>query len=1700
MKRSKPPGLESRRATDFERELVARARSWIPSWSLDDGQPDFGLALLKIAARFNSEVAERLDGVGEKMALGFLDWLGLRARAARAARMPVVFRLAETAREPVTAPRAAKMQVDALETTVNFETESELRVVPGTLAAIAAVDPANDAYYLPPPGLSSLEPLDPMPREWRLKSFAAANSKMIQLDPGLGLAEEMLIEIGGNQYRITSAADDLVSIAPPVPAGGFEAGARAAKVELFRPFDVARNRQEHILYVGDPDLLNIDAAARIELGGLPTLPGEVSWEYWGKDDAVTDPNDADPRWRALTLEDEADPDALIVGKPKGSIESTEVNAIEGRWIRARLAKSESLVSTDRISLRINPRADENNPPPALGDAARRGELPPLEAMVNTVASPTSNFYLLGREPRLFDTLYLGSAEAFSKPGATAWIDFDLSDGVFDALAFSSGIFIGNVLAGVDQSGALHLFSIGANGELSRFRGREPLRPGASGAANGQGAGLTSSAIQPAMWTVGLSLFVAVASGNAIWVWRDSFPFMGPSEWQSWGNLPPDTDPAALVERLVVVSDSGDPCLVALRKGTLFKCTNDGSLNWQPDWQQLDPNPVPAGGVTGIAGVRPEDDSVLPTRFLLTEDQGGSVGIHVVDAAGTAVARLANVASDVLPFGIEGSSGVNLAAVQAAPRILVARAATAGAPTSCDPQIALAAGTSIDGHFEGGRLVVYCNAVKPAGGAVSLAWLPFDAKLKSIAFQGPGGPASASNSTPITVAPHHAYLAGRGSGEILAAPLGSRLELPIAASAFKSAIALMLPAPQTGTGDTVIVSTGATTFATALVEGAARASGSGSLDGNALILLDRWLDLDTASRDVWIVPAGAASEAGNLDSSAPTTSQFKLASPLNQGDVLIVDIGGGFETVVIDAIDPLDPLLATVKPALSPAAPVALNYKASTVTTQGRVQPAIRLDASNNGWDIELLHAGDLYFPDLMPTKQRPLAIAPDPAAQDHAQWVALEIRWTGVPVATTFIVDPVLSGWTSTGADLASNPALAWEYWNGTGWWHLEIAEDETSNFRNSGVIRFKIPDDLAPVDWSGKTNHWVRARLIGGDYGRETVKVITATLPDGSTEQTVQRTSEGIRPPYALDVRVAYSVDQAVVPRLVLTYDSGTLRDQSDANRSPGAIVELFTPLGVTLARMDGTQAAVAGDGQCLPDCDCDGGNASTSAAPGVPSRSPARDPAVAGRAGSRALYLGFTAKLIGEPVNLLFLAGDEGAYERISPLAVDALIGDRFVPIVTADETRALGETGLVKMAFNVEPVAAELFGQTLSWLRLTPAGGSSGWAPSIAGIYPNAVWARAAETMTRELVGSSEGQPGLTLAVVRPPLLENSLELRVREPLGEEEREALVSRDPRLVLSDIPDMPGHWVLWRQVGDPVDCDPAERVYALDEATGTIRFGDGMHGMIPPAGTDSIVAFAYQRTEPAVGQEVPGNFVQARAELNLVAPVESVESVFAADRSAGGVAPESAERVLRFAPARLRHRDRAVSARDFEDLARQNSAEVVQARCLVRNGRVRLFVVMRGDTPLPSRAQQRELRRMLLAAAPAFLAAPGALTILGPELRRLRVDLVLRVAGLDVAGTLAREAKARLIQSFDTEHGGTWGEGWPMGSTPREDDIAEALLDLAGLEGIVSIALLEVEASGAERPWTRAVGSSELARLAPVDIRIGFDVVEAVA
>lgn len=1716
MKPRRPPGFEPRRGRELEAELLARARAWIPAWDLDGERQDFGRALLGIAARYGAEVAERLDRAGEKLGLGFLDWLAVRGAAARPARLPVVFRLTERARTPKPATAATRLQVEAAGVSVILETEMALLILPGGLRAAVATDSATDAFYLAPPGLSDMGPLEPLPTQWQLKSFAAAGATKVQLDPQLGLVPDMLVDIGGRQHRVVRADKDIVTIDPPLRQDA-AAGAAVGKVTAFMPFDgAAHNRQEHALYFGHRELLDVTAAAAIVIAGAGRLPG-VAWHYWGK----RDPADA-TGWQELTPADAPDGGVLLY-KPPGAMALLELApGVASRWVRATLEAvppDAVPLNVDRFDIRLNCAAADWQPcqaDPALA--------PPAQGMANTTPLVLGNvFYPLGKEPRQFDAFYLGSQEAFSKKGATVKLQFAMAELNFRSLtALRRGPQAAPSVAGVPGDGQLHLFDFSPTEPmLARRANGGPLRPPLPAAPNlppprdNLSIALDDRPPFPLpVWSVGGDTAIAAPAAGAVWIWQESGAGRNPGGWMPAGVVDPSADPRQAIEGLAYLADDKSGVLVALRGGRLFV------HDVQPSggrWEALDviwtnKGKDEAVALARIAPICRQDadpgNGVLKDGIVGVSAEGRLFAIELLQADGTRGASCTLLAdkldkinepdkpdksdksdksdrldATVAPVAVRDGDNrlVAVAVRNSKPQRLEAFRSTPGTfELARTDGIELAPQPVIGGliamDFADGVPTVVVAAGAGAGMTAVVSWQPFapDGMSRLLAVPIRAGLGEAAG-VPTLLAGH--VLVPTSANQVIVAPfhLGRHIGGPAKLS---TAVITAGTVERLEAGDRLAVpdaGPGGTT------EYRLRKVASPVLATSDMALHE--FHVNATDAPLFVYRHGAPVRSTIFNPAAPATLALDAADPdPPDGSLLLVTTNASTRLYPVSGFDP-GKRRVTLGRALEVAepAPDTVTYVAPQ-RCHARVRPMLRIDAPPGG---NLPGTLRLIFPGARPERQTGTVHA---LATGGSALVVLDALWQHKPPVEAgrvkFIVDRNGDGWSPQLGGTYTNPELSWEYWNGKGWWQLDETVDGTLSLQRSGIVKFDVPADIGPSDWAGQTNYWIRARLISGDYGREEVRVETTRDDDGKSTQVVKRVTDGIRPPSVARLCIGYRLCQGVQPDFVLVRDSGSLRDQSDANRTPGASVEAFVPLGRMLDRLSGAAHAMAGDCRASG---CDG------VAP------PADDAthATPDEAPGRALYLGFDAPLLGEPVNLLLLVGERD-HDAFAPLRVAVLIADRFVPVVASDATRALGESGVLSLALPVEATPRELFGQTLRWLRLAPAAGTPAqdWKPNVLGACLNGVWARAAETTNHELIGSSQGEPGLTLYVARPPVLRDTLALRVKEPLGDEEIAALQADHADRVLTALANFPGSWVLWRQVADPGDEAPDARVYALDEATGEIRFGDGRHGRIPPVGRDAIMAVTYRRAELGTpgGPLVPGNAIAARTVLNLVSPIDGVEAVHAADGAAGGAPAQSAGEVARFGGAALRHRERALTARDVEDLALAGFPDIAQARCFPRQGCIRLVVVMRGADPVPTAARRRELHRTLLPLASPLLGTNGALRIAGPTVRRLRVDLQLGVSSLDDAGTVARAARSAIAALFDTATGGVDGTGWPLGAAPAEADVAFALAHVPRLAGIASVSLRAVDNEGGERPWPAALGRAELPWLVPDGVRIVFE------
>ena len=227
--------------------------------------------------------------------------------------------------------------------------------------------------------------------------------------------------------------------------------------------------------------------------------------------------------------------------------------------------------------------------------------------------------------------------------------------------------------------------------------------------------------------------------------------------------------------------------------------------------------------------------------------------------------------------------------------------------------------------------------------------------------------------------------------------------------------------------------------------------------------------------------------------------------------------------------------------------------------------------------------------------------------------------------------------------------------------------------------------------------------------------------------------------------------------------------------------------------------------------------------------------------------------------------------------------------------DESVAFTREGYIQMQGPGE-IAATQEGKVQDkcyWLRCRIEKGvyPAGTGVSIDFIRPNTVAAINLTTERQEVVGISNGLPHQSYTLRYGPVQPDSIKV-------ETEIDGQAS-----------------TAWKRVDDFLASKRDENHFMLDAVQSEIRFGDGINGRIPSAGA-TIVA-----TEYRFGGGKAGN-VGAGLAATMLNPPTGVKAVTNIRKAEGGDDAQSLEELKSEAPARIRNRDRAVTADDFTEIA----------------------------------------------------------------------------------------------------------------------------------------------------------------------------------
>ena len=406
--------------------------------------------------------------------------------------------------------------------------------------------------------------------------------------------------------------------------------------------------------------------------------------------------------------------------------------------------------------------------------------------------------------------------------------------------------------------------------------------------------------------------------------------------------------------------------------------------------------------------------------------------------------------------------------------------------------------------------------------------------------------------------------------------------------------------------------------------------------------------------------------------------------------------------------------------------------------------------------------------------------------------------------------------------------------------------------------------------------------------------------------------------------------------------------------------------------------------------------------------------------------------------------IAGAEAAPGERLRLVWEYWNGARWAALTVRDDTENFTRPGLIEFLAPPDFTTRQEFGQPPRyWLRVRWEKGEYALAPRLRRMLLNTTMAAQTLTLRNEILGSSDGSGGQKFRATRAPILTGP-RLEVREPempsaaelevLAREEGEQ-GAENAITIIRDIAGRPKEiWVRWSETPDFYGSGPRSRHYVLDHLTGEIRFGDGLNGLIPPAGVGNIRLARYQIGGGKAGNKPAGAIVQLKTTVPYVDKVTNTEA------AAGGADAEALDSLLQRAPRTIRHGGRAVTMEDYEDLAILASPEVARARCVpLRNliedplgqqpaarGEISVIIVPRSSEAKPQPSLE------LLSRVQDYLEAHSVPTanvsVVGPLYVRVEV------ASGDRAGFARRRERGRAGRPAKTRRlsaSADWRTGW---------------------------------------------------------------------
>jgi predicted phage baseplate assembly protein len=402
-----------------------------------------------------------------------------------------------------------------------------------------------------------------------------------------------------------------------------------------------------------------------------------------------------------------------------------------------------------------------------------------------------------------------------------------------------------------------------------------------------------------------------------------------------------------------------------------------------------------------------------------------------------------------------------------------------------------------------------------------------------------------------------------------------------------------------------------------------------------------------------------------------------------------------------------------------------------------------------------------------------------------------------------------------------------------------------------------------------------------------------------------------------------------------------------------------------------------------------------------------------------------------------------------------------------IDLDETGGLNKPGDVILHVPDNHQTSVIAKERAGWLRCrlmeaAPDVPTYVESPTVIGVEAHTIGGTVptvnAEVVHNEILGRSDGTPAQRFPLQRSPVVASEKPLTLTVLIGEEEQ-----------------------TWSEVRHFALSGPDDRHFRIDAYAGELHFGPALrivggglkrYGAIPQAG--AVLRLESYRT----GGGQAGNVARGHVRV-LKTSIPYVSRVENRSPAIGGAEAETLDDAKARGPLLLRSRGRAVTAEDFEELARDVAPDAARVHCVAEDGSgVRVLVVPhvasddigrieRKDLQPPDEVLERirntlEERRLV-----------GARVGVEPPLY-LWLTAVVSLNSrprFDPAEVRTGVLRA-LYRLYHPLVGGPDGTGWPFGRSVQSHEVHAALARIPGVDMSreVRVALFPAESDSGRR------------------------------